>query len=187
MHTHSVLQKFFTVSLPAVHPHRRDAVVAAVESVTQGATVSITSMGRGLPTATRIQHRVKRRDRLVGNRLLYAERDRFYQAMIQRLLAHCARPIIVIDWSDFSDDRQQQLLRAVLLVGGRGLTLYKELHPCALERAALPFGTERFGEERLVIEFALGGLLAHAVELSLEVFELHFGKQRSEFHQSASW
>ncbi len=44
MHTHSVLQKFFTVSLPAVHARRRDAVVAAVESVSHGATVSIAAM-----------------------------------------------------------------------------------------------------------------------------------------------
>lgn len=131
MHTHSVLQKFFTVSLPAVHPHRRDAVVAAVDSVSQGAAVSITAMGRGLASATRIKHRVKRMDRLIGNPRLHGERNQFYHAMIQRLLAACAQPIIVIDWSDFSADRQQQLLRAVLPVGGRGLTLYEELHPYA--------------------------------------------------------
>ena len=57
MHTHSVLQKFFTVSLPTVHQHRRDTIVAAVDSVAQGATVSITAMGRGLASATRIKHR----------------------------------------------------------------------------------------------------------------------------------
>lgn len=131
MHTHSVLQKFFAVSLPAVHQHRRDAVVAAVESVSQGATVSITAMGRGLSAATRIKHRVKRMDRLIGNPRLYGERGQFYRAMIQRLLASCTQPIILIDWSDFSADRQQQLLRAALPVGGRGLTLYEELHPYA--------------------------------------------------------
>ncbi|HVA54274.1 MAG TPA: hypothetical protein VNI53_00520 [Gammaproteobacteria bacterium] len=91
MHTHSVLQKFFRVSMPAVHPHRRDAVVAAVDSVSQGATVSITAMGRGLASATRIKHRVKRMDRLIGNQRLYAERAQFYHAMIQRLLAHEGR------------------------------------------------------------------------------------------------
>jgi Transposase DDE domain len=131
MHTHSVLQKFFRVSLPTVHQHRRDTIVAAVDSVAQGATVSITAMGRRLSAATRIKHRVKRMDRLIGNPRLHGERDQFYHAMIQRLLAHCTRPILVIDWSDFSDDRQQQLLRAVLPVGGRGLTLYEELHPYA--------------------------------------------------------
>lgn len=114
-----------------MHQRRREAVVAAVESVTQGATVSITAMGRGLFTPTRIKHRVKRMDRLIGNPRLYGERALCYHAMIQRLLAHAPRPIIVIDWSDFSDDRQQQLLRASLPVGGRGLTLYEELHPYA--------------------------------------------------------
>ncbi len=131
MHTHSVLQKFFTVSLPAVHARRRDAVVAAVESVAHGATVSITAMGRGLPAATRIKHRVKRMDRLIGNPRLQGERNQFYHAMILRLLAHSVQPIIVIDWSDFSVDRQQQWLRAALPVGGRDLTLYEELHPYA--------------------------------------------------------
>jgi len=66
-HAHpSSIAEVFTVSLPSVHPHRRDAVVAAVDSVTQGATVSITAMGRGLSAATRIKHRVKRMDRLIG-------------------------------------------------------------------------------------------------------------------------
>jgi hypothetical protein len=68
-------------------------------------------------------------DRLVGNRLLGAERDHFYQAMIDRLLVGCRQPIILIDWSDFSDDRQQQLLRASTPVGGRAMTLFEELHP----------------------------------------------------------
>ncbi len=86
MHTQSVLQKFFSVSLPAVHPHRQNVVVAAVDSVSQGATVSITAMGRGLSAATRIKHRVKRMDRLIGNPRLQGERDQFYHAMIQRLL-----------------------------------------------------------------------------------------------------
>lgn len=130
MHTMPVLQKFFADSLPQVHAYRLNAVTVAVDAVAQGAQVAITSMGRSLTSATRTKHRVKRMDRLVGNRLLGAERDQFYQAMIDRLLVGSRQPIILIDWSDFSDDRQQQLLRASTPVGGRAMTLYEQLHPC---------------------------------------------------------
>lgn len=40
-----------------------------------------------------------------------------------------SRPIIAIDWSDFSLDRQQQLLRASLAIGGRTITLLEALYP----------------------------------------------------------
>ncbi|MGH8320974.1 MAG: IS110 family transposase, partial [Gammaproteobacteria bacterium] len=55
----------------------------------------------------RVREGYKTESLAISNRLLNAERELFYQAMIQRLLAHCAQPIIVIDWSDFSVDRQQ--------------------------------------------------------------------------------
>lgn len=132
MHTQPVLQKFFAVSLPDIHQRRREVLVAAVDAVAQGAQVGITSMGRGLSCATRIKHRVKRMDRLVGNRLLGAERDGYYAAIIERLLGHCPRPVVVVDWSDFSVDRQQQLLRASVPAGGRAITIYEELHPYRL-------------------------------------------------------
>lgn len=132
MHTLPVLHKFFRTSFPAVHATRLEALSVAVDAVTQGARVSITAMGRGLHSPVRIKHRVKRMNRLVGNRLLSAERESFYRAITHRLLVGSDRPIILIDWSDFSADRAQQLLRASLPVGGRAITLYEELHPLEL-------------------------------------------------------
>jgi len=132
MHTLSVLQKFLNESLPEIHARRMASLAVAVDAVTQGARVAITSMGRSLCSDVRIKHRVKRMDRLIGNRLLSSERDRFYQMMARRLLNGISRPVILIDWSDFSVDRQQQLLRASIPVGGRAVTLYEELHPYQL-------------------------------------------------------
>lgn len=130
MHTRAVLQKFFRESLPQIHQFRSQALMDAVDAVTHGARVSITALGRSLAgTRVRIKHRVKRMDRLIGNGLLGAQARQVYQVMIRRLLAGCAQPMILIDWSDFSADRQQQLLRASLAVGSRAVTLYEELHP----------------------------------------------------------
>jgi hypothetical protein len=130
MHTQPVLQKFFRESLPEVHQRRCQALIAAVDAVAHGARVTITGLGRSLAnTGVRIKHRVKRMDRLIGNRLLSAQRKTFYRSIVLRLLASCQQPIILIDWSDFSVDRQQQLLRASLAVGSRAITPYEELHP----------------------------------------------------------
>ena len=129
MHTLPMVQKFLSSALPDVHQRRLDSLITAVDAVLQGAQVAITSMGRGSSGQTRIKHRVKRMDRLIGNSILGRERDRFYQVMIGHLLLDQPRPIILIDWSDFSADRQQQLLRASVPVGGRAITLYEELHP----------------------------------------------------------
>ena len=38
------------------------------------------------------------------------------------------RPLILIDWSDFTYDRSHLILRASVPVGGRALTLYEEVH-----------------------------------------------------------
>ncbi|MGH9624773.1 MAG: IS4 family transposase [Bryobacteraceae bacterium] len=132
MHTLSVLHKFFRSTFPEVHATRLEALTVAVDAVAQGASVSITAMGRSLSNPVRIKHRVKRMNRLVGNRLLFEKRERFYREMATRLLADSVRPIILIDWSEFSADGSQQLLRASLAVGGRALTLYEELHPLEL-------------------------------------------------------
>jgi hypothetical protein len=130
MHTQPVLQKFFRESLPEIHQTRCQALTVAVDAVTRGARVTITGLGRSLAnTGTRIKHRVKRMDRLIGNRLLGAQRETVYRAIVLRLLAGCPQPIILVDWSDFSADRQQQLLRASLAVGSRAITLFEELHP----------------------------------------------------------
>ncbi|MGH8274074.1 MAG: hypothetical protein ACRES9_07455 [Gammaproteobacteria bacterium] len=129
MHTLPVLHKFFGHAFPEIHASRLEALAVAVDAVCQGARVSITEMGRGLNSPARIKHRVKRMNRLVGNRLLTAERERFYRAMTWWLIAGTPQPVILVDWSDFSADRAQQLLRASLPVGGRAMTLYEELHP----------------------------------------------------------
>jgi len=109
MHTQPVLQKFFRESLPDIHQTRCQALTVAVDAVARGARVTITGLGRSLAhTGVRIKHRIKRMDRLIGNRLLGAQCKTVYRAIVLRLLASCPQPIILIDWSDFSVDRHQK-------------------------------------------------------------------------------
>ncbi len=129
MHTKQLLQHFFKTSLLSSHKARLTALISSVNSVCQGAKVSITSMGRNLFSPIKPKHAIKKIDRLVGNQKLFAERGQFYKAMCEYLLRQTKHPVILIDWSVFSKDGKKQLLRAALPMKGRSLTLYEELHP----------------------------------------------------------
>ena len=116
-------------SLPNLHLARLNALMAAVEAGLTGASVSITTLGRAVAGPTFIKHKIKRMDRLAGNRHLKSERKALYGVMTQFLLKSLPLPLIIVDWSPLTDDQSQQLLRASLPVGGRSITLYEEVHP----------------------------------------------------------
>ena len=116
-------------SLPDLHAARLKALMSAVEAGLTGASVSITTLGRAVSGPAFIKHKIKRMDRLAGNRHLKSERMALYGVMTQFLLKSLPLPLIIVDWSPLTDDQSQQLLRASLPVGGRSITLYEEVHP----------------------------------------------------------
>ncbi|MFQ5551060.1 MAG: IS4 family transposase [Gemmatimonadales bacterium] len=104
------------------------ALFAAVETACEGAPLTLTGLGRWLRSRAKVKHSIKRMDRLVSNSHLHRERLELYAAQSLLVLGGCRQPVIVVDWSDLSHDRQWQLLRASVAVGGRALTLYEEVH-----------------------------------------------------------
>ncbi len=116
-------------SLPDIHATRLKALMAAVGAGLTGVSVSITTLGRAVSGPALIKHKIKRLDRLVGNRHLASDRVPLYGAMTQFLLKSLPLPLVIVDWSPLTDDQSQQLLRAALPVGGRSITLYEEVHP----------------------------------------------------------
>jgi len=129
MHATKLLHNRLKQSAPGIHLKRLDSFIAAVDSATHGANLTITSLGRGLASQTRDKHKIKRIDRLVGNGLLYQDRTAIYQTLAQFALSKVKMPMIVIDWSPLCGDLSHQLLRAAVPVGGRALTIYEEIHP----------------------------------------------------------
>lgn len=123
------LHNLLKEKLPSIHATRLQALMAAVEAGLSGAFVSITALGQALSGPAYIKHKIKRLDRLIGNRHLKSERMDLYGAMAQVLLKSLPLPLVIVDWSPLTDDQSQQLLRASLPVGGRTITLYEEVHP----------------------------------------------------------
>ncbi|SRR6266545_485982 len=129
MHALHILQQRLRRACPQIHLKRLAALLACVVAAVRGQRITLTELGRALPSPARVKHSIKRVDRLLGNVQLNAERFDIYQALARWLIADARRPIIVVDWSDLSADRRWQLLRAALPLGGRTLTVYEEVHP----------------------------------------------------------
>ena len=129
MHATKILQQNLQKNCPHIHASRLTALVDVVEALVQGQTLTVTGLGRSLPREIRMKHGIKHSDRLIGNGHLSQERLSIYQAVTRRLLGANPQPIVLVDWSDYTYDRSHLILRAAIPVGGRGLTLYEEVHP----------------------------------------------------------
>ncbi len=66
-------------------------------------------MGHALEGKTLVKHNIKRIDRLAGNAQLLAEHTLIYAALNYWLLGSAERPLIIVDWSDLSQDRKWHL------------------------------------------------------------------------------
>jgi hypothetical protein len=111
---------------PVVHAVRVAAVTALVEGIVRGGRLSPATIGRVLPGRALPKHGIKRVDRLLGNPKMVGDRLFFFGAVARRLLRGCARPVILVDWTQAGD---HVALVAAVPIGGRALPIHIEVHP----------------------------------------------------------
>lgn len=129
MHAVQVLHTLLQRALPHLHAKRLSSLMVMVESALRGRRLTLCELARHLAPSCSVRHRIKRADRLLGNRALQAERLTFYRCLVRRLIAPGSTPVILVDWSDASADHRFVLLRAALRVKGFALPLHEEVHP----------------------------------------------------------
>lgn len=129
MHAITILQRCLNPLLEHMHARRLSTLLEAVASCVSGPALSLTDVGRRFEGGALLRNKIKRSDRLLGNRHLQREASSIYAALCRVTLGRIAQPMILIDWSDLKADQSLHLLRASLPVGGRALTLYEEVHP----------------------------------------------------------
>lgn len=110
-----------------VHAVRVMAVTALVEGIIRGGRLSPATIGRVLAGGALPKHGIKRVDRLLGNPKMVGDRLFFFLAIAHRLLRGCARPVILVDWTQAGG--QHVALVAAVPIGGRALPIYIEVHP----------------------------------------------------------
>ena len=129
MQTQAIVSRLLQCCAPLMHATRwqvlRDVVVSAVG----GRALTLTALALGTMQATSVRHRVKRVDRLLANPHLERERIDAYRALAHAWLSGLPQLLIVVDWSGLTADLKWHWLRASVVVDGRSITLYEEVHP----------------------------------------------------------
>ena len=136
MRVASIVREVCASCRSKIHAVRFAALVTVVEALVEVGRLSLSALGRGIAGPTAPKHGIKRVDRLLGNRHLWAERWLIFDSMIwcvlrggawRRHRAIRSRPVIVVDWTQTVGG--QRALVAAVPIGGRALTLYFEVHP----------------------------------------------------------
>ncbi|GMR07861.1 MAG: IS4-like element ISSod3 family transposase [Gammaproteobacteria bacterium] len=128
MHATHVLNNHLQKMCQGIHKVRRKALMSTVTALIQGKKLSVTGLGRSMPGEIDEKHQIKKADRLIGNPYLNQQRHHIYAALVKLALGKCCQPVIHVDWSALSPDREFHWLRATVPAGGRALPVYEESH-----------------------------------------------------------
>lgn len=128
MHAHTIVTRVLSPCLISLHAKQAKALLRATSALVQGALASLSGIALCLNAHTRLKHRVKSVDRLLGNTSVEGARQHIYGALAHRWLKDVEHILVVVDWSDLSKDQHWQLLRASVAVEGRSVALYEEVH-----------------------------------------------------------
>lgn len=130
MNAKQVLSKCLSVVTPNMHKVRRLSLFAAIESIMNGGSLSVTGLGRNISNKNKAleKHKIKRMDRLCSNGKLQSEVFSIYFLMARLQIGQQMRPVIHVDWSDLDNRKQHFLIRASIAAQGRSLPLYEEIH-----------------------------------------------------------
>lgn len=145
MHATQILNNQLSRASQAIHAARWAVLMKMVETLMIGKILSVTGLGRSMPGDSYEKHQIKKADRLIGNPYLNHERHAIYRELAKLVIGQCRRPVIHVDWSDLTQDREFHWLRATVPVGGRALPIYEESH--RQNRYANPKVEKRFLEK----------------------------------------
>jgi hypothetical protein len=139
MRTLAIVTRVLTDCNVFMHATRLRRLIDLSHAALTGHALALTQLALGSATRTTLRHRVKAVDRLLGSAHFASEHLDVYRTLAARWLSptehndgHDGRDtplLIVVDWSSLSADMQWHWLRASVVVAGRSLTLYEEVHP----------------------------------------------------------
>jgi hypothetical protein len=124
MQVGKLLHKMLT---SVIHAKRLTTLSAFVLAAIKSKKLSLTGLGRSADFDIQERSAIRKADRFIGNEHLHAERMDIFQKIINQLIGNKQRPNIIVDWSPVPNFKKH-ILRAALMLDGRALTLYEEVH-----------------------------------------------------------
>lgn len=128
MHAQRIIQDFLAAECQSMHAKRQHCLALMTEAARR-VGLGLVKMSKALDSRIPLRHRIKRCDRLLGNPHLENERLDIYRALARRVLQQQTWVGIIVDWSDLLTDISQHVLRAAVVVKGRAIVIYEEVHP----------------------------------------------------------
>ena len=122
MPAHKVCQNFFRSALAPFHKYRQNGLIDATVALINGASLTLTSIGRFLPGQAQVKNKIKRVDRLLGNEALQKDIDMIFKHIISMLTSTLPLCVIAVYWSGYPS-HEHHVLRASLLCDGRAIPL----------------------------------------------------------------
>ena len=129
MYAETILARVLAPCLESLHAKRAAVVLRATAALLQGGIASLSVIALRLGGDITLKHRIKSVDRLLGNAGIHQARAEIYRSVAKCWLVGLPQLLVVVDWSDLTKDQRWQLLRASVVVEGRSITLYEEVHP----------------------------------------------------------
>lgn len=122
------MSEFFPRCLSSVSQIPQNALLDATLALINGASLTLTSLGRYLPGAAQVKNKIKRVDRLLGNESLHCDIPLIFKDIINMLTQKLSLCVIAVDWSGYPS-QEYHVLRASLLCDGRSFPLLSWIVP----------------------------------------------------------
>jgi hypothetical protein len=122
-----ILQDKLAESLSFMHSKRWSALWRVVDGLLKGQELWLTELGRSLPGACSIKHRVKAVDRFLGSAAIQTAIPKVYAALAAFLLRAIERPVLLVDWT--AGESGFYVLSAKIAFAGRALSIFSRAHP----------------------------------------------------------
>ena len=130
MFANQLLFDAMELSCPHIHETRLEAILDVSKALQQSRNLSLSAMGKYLSGNSKIKHKIKKIDRLEGNKHLHNELGELYKGLsnfVFQYLSHAVSVPIIVDLCFVKDDRAIQMLSAEVASKGRSIPIYREI------------------------------------------------------------
>lgn len=125
------LYNSLTESCPEIHISRLNAVLDVAAGLRDSQNLSLSELGRNLPGNAKLKNKIKKVDRLEGNRALHNELYTLYQGLSTFVFTYISQDThvpLIVDICCLQDDRALQMLSAEIALKGRSIPLCREVY-----------------------------------------------------------
>lgn len=122
-----LLHNFLAKSLPEIHSSRLKSLVCGIENALNGSKVTLTGLGRSCLDSSKVKSKIKRMDRLLGNKKLHAEMIDIYKVIANLVIGNKKHPVITVDWASLDGRDKFHVLKASVAYEGRAITVFDQV------------------------------------------------------------